>query len=377
MSKEIKLLIVENNVSDIQIYEDAIYNINNDIEGEGFVIDYKVVKTKTEAQAEIVNDQWAAAFVDLKLSSENILAAQEGNEVVGEVFQKRRFPIVILSNTPEEISQEFKDNQSILLKVVEKSSASYEELIREVVRLYRTGIINILGGKGLIVDFLNKIFWEHLVHTVPFWQDQQELDQSELEKIIVRYTLSHLNENLKRNEIGDFQEHHPSEFYIYPPINEELFTGDIVKIGQAAYVVLNPACDMVIRNFSQYKNQGQSPIRKAKYLLLCKIVTLEEALGKSHLNEDNQLTGAAKNIIKNKTDRFHFIPRFLEIGGMAIDFQAIKSAQFDSEEVQEVTLIATIASPFLKDVISRFSFYYSRQGAPSIRQSLIEQYFIG
>ena len=370
MSQNLEILIIENSATDIEIYEDAILNLNKEFRDE-FKIIPSIVKSKEDGHAALKDKDWVAAFVDLKLSSENILAAEEGNELVREIFQKLRFPVTILSNTPQEISQEFE--KSVFLKVYEKSAVNYQDLLKDSIRLYKTGVIEILGGKGLINEYVNEIFWNHLSHTLDFWVSQEEsLPNEELKKILLRYTLSHLQENLFRNEVGDFEKHHPSEFYIFPPINEEVFTGDIITFNDQKYIILNPACDMVIRNYSDYKSNGNPAQRNSSFVLLCKLVTLDSVLSGPVINDKNAISGKAKDIVQNKKSRYHFLPPYYELKGYVIDFQDI-TTKLCNEVESDGEIFATVSSIFLKDIIARFSFYYSRQGAPDMDFGHIER----
>jgi len=83
----------------------------------------------------------------------------------------------------------------------------------------------------------------------------------------------------------------------------------------------------------------------------------------------------------NKLDRYHFLPKFDKIeSNHVVDFQNVNTIDIGTDDkpdydeylkereklIKSYTRIASIASPFLKDLISRYSFYYSRQGQPNL-----------
>ena len=200
------------------------------------------------------------------------------------------------------------------------------------------------------------------------WQDQEwhissnTINNDEVKKILLRYTLSHLQENLYRNDAGEFESHHSPEFYIIPPINDEIFTGDIVGYENSKYIVLNPACDLVIRNYKAYLKESELPVRNSKFFLLAKLLELNEISELENLNTSNKSRNKLDKYCKK--GQYYFLPPFLDLKGYLIDFQNIKS--ISTEHEKEMDIIATVATSFLKDIIARFSFYYSRQGAPDL-----------
>lgn len=48
-----------------------------------------------------------------------------------------------------------------------------------------------------------------------------------------------------------------------------------------------------------------------------------------------------------------------------IDFRRIIT--LDRLDDSNIESVATISAPFLKDIIARFSYYYSRQGQPELK----------
>jgi len=100
-------------------------------------------------------------------------------------------------------------------------------------------------------------------------------------KALLRHTLNHLLQILDDEVDNCF----PEELYIHPPLAEGLKTGSIVKRRDenAFTFVLNPACDLVVRNNGTFKTDR---------ILLAKV-------------DDDSLIGELRGIqnSKNKSER--------------------------------------------------------------------------
>jgi hypothetical protein len=77
----------------------------------------------------------------------------------------------------------------------------------------------------------------------------------------------------------------------------------------------------------------------------------------------------------NSSGNFHFIPKHNEIEAGLIDFQDKTSVDVNTVEqkleTQKCIRLATVSMPFLKDIISRYSNYYARQGSPDFDEDEI------
>ncbi len=108
-----------------------------------------------------------------------------------------------------------------------------------------------MGGRGLIEQRLSEVFLENLQPQIKTWISYGEEDSEQTEKALLRYTLNHLLQLLEEDGERCF----PEEFYLYPPVSEGITTGSIVKekTDDQPFVVLSPACDLVIRSNGEFK----------------------------------------------------------------------------------------------------------------------------
>jgi len=366
MPEQIKLLIIEDYKPDQQTYLDAIKTLNLELEPD-FEIVAIVKETKEEGAAAIASmkDELHAAFIDLKLTKGQPVDVNEGNDLIAEIYQKLRFPVVVLTNTPGSFNGDFKI--SLFLRVETKTDADYEAILRSVVDIYKTGISRILGRSGLIERMLDQIFWKNISNTLGEW-----LKIKNPEKPLLRYTLAHIQEHLEISDDGaEFDTVFPIENYIVPTIKDYFFTGDIIQKSAektTRYVILNPACDLA--------PHGPSKLPKATHLVLAEIQNFENTPFGTDIKRVKKLTsqsgseediekakqGVFRTITNNGSPQYYYLPDTKSIQGGLINFQRITTVKYSDMTTYEV--IATISSPFIKDIIAKFSFYFSRQGSP-------------
>jgi CheY-like chemotaxis protein len=356
---ELKLLIVEDDPELITSYERDItsFNLESNIR-----IEHEQVSNKEDALA-ILKDKsiyFDAAIVDLKLdSAEKGDEDYSGNDVIREIKSNLRFPVFVVTGTPQHIEEDLK-TQSSLFKI--KTRGEEDNLLQQLVDIYNTGITKIINSKGTIEEYLNNIFWNHLSNSMDNWINDRSRDPEEKQKSLLRYTLMHMQEYIDE----DIEKYHPSEFYITEPIKKNIFTGDIVSFKNGdRFIILTPSCDIVLR---------ADQTRNTKLILFCKIKDLQNEIKNYdklnlHTGDSNEDKKRLFRFIENKSSQnFHFIPKsnFLHAG--LIDFQD-KMTINEKDVVQlieqkELIRNATVSMPFLKDIISRYSNYYARQGSP-------------
>ena len=346
-----KLLIVEDDDAQIQLYEDNIESYNKTSEVK---LSYDKFLNLEEAKGALLSPEYDGAIIDLKLSQGT--EELQGLEIVKEIEQNQRFPIFIVSGSISSID----DREENTFFKKRKRDSDFKAILTELVEIYKTGITNILGQKGEIENYLTSIFWNHLSNSMDLWIKDNTRTPEEKQKSLLRYTLSHIQEYIDE----DIEKYHPSEFFITAPIKTNIFTGDIVSYQDNRYLVLTPSCDIIKRKDGR---------RNANKILFCKIVSLTDGvenfnLLNSETGENNTNRKRLNSFIENKKQNYHFIPKSNLIDAGLIDFQDKLTIESDKVEKllenNEMNRIATVSSPFIKDIISRFTNYFSRQGSP-------------
>ena len=117
-------------------------------------------------------------------------------------------------------------------------------------------------------------------------------------------------------------------------------------------MVMTPACDLVRR--------GGKP--KTDSIILAQVVPEETVYGA--LKAD---AGRKKNLKRNNDKScFHWLPNSEAADGGYLDFRRLHTVPLDRFGCEFERLDARIAPGFVKDIVSRFSAFYARQGQPVI-----------
>jgi len=115
---------------------------------------------------------------------------------------------------------------------------------------------------------------------------------------------------------------------------------------------MTPACDLLIRKDDK---------RNTDTILTVKIDTQTTMFTKYTSPKEQE------NAFKNKlTLYYHCLPKTDFFEGGFMNFRKLTSSDIIDFETRFEKPIVQISPPFLKDIISRFSGYYARQGQPEI-----------
>lgn len=346
------LLIVENEKEQVQLYTDVIDSFNK---AHGTKIIPFPMYNLEDGKNALLSSDYDAAIIDLKLSSNSI--ELEGMEIVNSIIENLRFPVFIVSGSIGQI-----ENPENALFKKRLRDGDFKIVLRELTDIYDTGIINILGKRGKINDYLNTIFWSHLSTSMDVWIDDTSRTPQEKQKSLLRYTLLHIQEYLELSEESGFEDYHPAEIYITPTVKPNVYTGDIVVENKTGfnYIVLTPSCDLAQ---AKAKDILLAAIEKEDIGLLSEKINI---LRKKNATPEilAETEKALKALINNSySNKYHFLPKYKHINSGLINFQKINSIRV-KDFTKNFTRIAAINSSFTKDIVARFSYYYSRQGSP-------------
>ena len=365
----IRLLVVEDQKAQRTTIEDAVKLFNATAE---VPFDIEFAENLTVAKTLLSSHIFNAAIVDLKLTGGGG-NDQSGNDVLAEIINIRPFPVVVHSGHLGDLDEKFEEN--LFFKKVEKGSVDLPILLAEIASIHAIGISSVLGPGGVIEGYLSEIFWKHLAKSRDYWASLGALSPESRKKALLRYALLHVQENLELTEAGDFDQYVPAEFYVMEPIKPNLHTGDILQEtheGQTTSysLVLSPACDVVLRP------QNNPPTRNAEFILLVGLIPWNSVEKFKNLQSDTSARNPSRESLQawleNKKERFHFFPKYKGIGGWFADFQklnTVSSVECDAGIASgRFKRVASVSSPFTKDLLARFSQYYSRQGAPDFEK---------
>jgi hypothetical protein len=298
-----------------------------------------------------LDNSFDGAIIDLKLADQG----NEGNIVTKQIEEFYfRIPVLILTGTPDAV-----DRNTIIIDVLKKGEpgTGYEDILNCFWKIYDTGLTRIMGGRGLIEKTLENVFKQNLLPHINKWVSYGKADSSRTEKALLRHALSHLLQLLDDDADRCF----PEEVYLTPPLSDKIRTGSVVKEkdSEQMFVVMNPACDLVIRDNGECKTDR---------------ILIVQIDSKAALFPSNPTTALSKNQKKdlekayrnNKTTYYHWLPKTNFFEGGFLNFRKLSSLsvkefgnKFEKPTIQ-------ISPNFVKDMVARFSAYYARQGQPDI-----------
>lgn len=168
---------------------------------------------------------------------------------------------------------------------------------------------------------------------------------------------------------------HPSDYYVMPPVGPDVLFGDI-RIAESGstttsyWVVVWPSCDMVTGSGRSVKADS---ITCASATLLAETSEMTAWLT-STTNAKKRRDLAA--LLSNKRsgdgvspDRYHFLPGFLRVPDLVVDFQNIHRLRHD--DVKAMECLATLASPFAESLGARYQRYIGRLGVPDLDSDVV------
>ena len=342
-----KLLVVEDNEDELATCKRTVrvYEAEKGVEIE--VVECKTVR---DASNEL-DGTFDGAIIDLRLEKDG-----EGNEVVRMIEEAfLRVPVAILTGTPDSVDTRYRN-----IGVFKKGDrgAGYADLMNRFWRIYDTGLTRILGGRGVIEESLGSVFHNNLLPQIKQWQKYAHDNPTRTEKALLRYTLNHLIQIIDE----DADVYFPEEFYLRPPLTDQIHTGSILIESSSTrkFTVISPECDLVPR-IGERRNTDRillAQILSAKTLF----PGLAKVSGPSR-REKSQLDNACKNRIGH----LHRMPETAFVELSFLNFRELSTV--DDEELEsrfELPPAMQISPTFVKDIVGRFSSFYARQGQPEL-----------
>ena len=352
MMNTIKILLIEDERDQQDIFEDAVDVLNSK---EVFAVEYEIANNVQEAKDKL-DGSYDGTIVDLRLGGDE----EGGNEIVsllGESFA--RIPVIFVTAFPDSVT----DHPSVI-STRSRDQGTYESDLQQFKEICDTGLTRIMGGRGVIEKNLSKVFLKSLLPQKGKWVSYGKEDSVRTEKALLRHTLNHLSQLLE--EGGD--SFLPEEVYLYPLLSERITTGNIVRRNEQWFVILSPACDLVIRRNGKFKTDRILLVETEEEDDVVRTVLASiPKMGskKSKLNE------VLKN---NHTDYYHWLPESGFWGGRFLNFRRLKVLDEDKFREEFEIFEAQISPSFVKDIVARFSSFYARQGQPEIeRKDIIDR----
>jgi hypothetical protein len=351
------------------------------------VAEFEIACSLDEAMS-IIDGSFDGTILDLKLKEDE----DGGNKIVEQLNESLlRVPVIFVTGYPDLVNE-----HPIIVKKRARGSEKYEDDLELIRDIKNTGLTHIMGGRGVIEKVLNDVFLKNLLPQKDKWVDYGKVDNARTERVLLRHTLNHLLPLLDEDE----DEFFPEEVYIYPPLIDTLRTGGIVsrKNDKKYFVVLNPACDLVIRKNGNFKTDRILLVEIDDGSLVSKIKGIQSSQNKKELSrikkckhhhsdsesyqrvlkyQEAALRTNISGLFRNAHDLYHhWLPPTSFFKGGFLNFRklaALSKQEFD-EGFNPPGI--QISPSFVKDIVARFSSFYARQGQPVIECDGIISSFI-
>jgi len=348
-----KLLLVEDVQKDIEGFIRSVESFNED---HNYAISVETCNNIDDA-LRMLNNKFDGAIIDMKLGDDG----DEGNRILKELNERNiRMPIVILTGTPDAA-----DKSYVHIDIQKKGNADNIKILEDFRQIHASGLTKVMGGRGLFEKLLGEVYKSNILHQKEVWKKYGQMDSEKSERALMRHVLNHLINTVDLDEENVV----PEEFYIYPPMDNTIRTGSLIRSEESGdhFMVMNPMCDLTLRDDGEYN---------ARQILLCKVSDFEDCF--NQLPERKQNNKGRKSLEDslrhNKKSSYHALPETQFFKGGFLDFESLLSVpkelfQEDKEERDFGELILQIAPAFSKDIVARFSTYYGRQGQPTLSQT--------
>ncbi|MBU3068572.1 hypothetical protein KOI40_02010 [Aestuariicella sp. G3-2] len=365
----VNVLMIEDSKDQQTLYKDALDDYN--LENNDKTINLDIVESSDEAITKLNEKSYDAVLLDLLLKGDAGDGHNaSGNLVLSHIINSGRIRLVVyvVSSTLHALSNDFEDLfENPLMRKFNRDEDTCL-VINDLVQVLNTGVTKILGGEGKLDRLINDVFFGHLSKGFDLWVKKNR----DCERELLRYVTLHLSEYLDQEDANhdSTMNYFNPEFYILPPIKNPIATGDIISVNDKRYVVLSPSCDITPRG----EKDGRL-IFNVDVVVLVEIIPLKkevfEDLGISYSTSGKTNAKAWRGFASvqrgtSPKQRYHYLPQYLDVDEAVIDFKRIINLSInDILDNEKIKRIATISSPFVRDVQSRFSAYFGRQGQPS------------
>lgn len=345
----LSLLYIEDNEEDVKLFADTIKRYNKEHESEKKVT-FTDCRTVEEARKILSNREniFDGVIIDIKLNN----TPGEGNrttDIIKSLFI--RIPCIAYTATPDDV------NSDLILKKFTKATSSIDDVLDYLYNIQQTGLNKLLGTNGLMEEYLSLIYGNNIKPNLEHWM----INAQEQPDITVKALLRHVSYCITELINKEYEQSLTDEFYITPPLNQNLKTGSVIKSkneNDEYYIILSPECDMVLR---QPNNKP-----KTDNILICTLdnfYNVTSNLIQGITNEVRKIRKIGEIIKNNYTEYYHFMPKCTKFDNKLINFRKVSTISFD-DLIQNYEQIATVSGSYCKDILCRFSTYYARQGQP-------------
>lgn len=352
-----EILIVEDDGDMRQSWERDIREFNREA-GAPFRFQATFAVSKREALRVLERTRIDCAVIDLRLpdgEGDESVSRPLGNDILRALLRSVGVPAFVYSGYDGEASEEVCASN---IRVLGKKGGGGAEILQAfaeeadlmaAMEMTRTRIAEETAR------LFNKSIWKR-------WQDRWSTENREvIAGVIVRQTVSHIADSLGRPP----ENHHPEEFYVVPGVFEErLDTGDLLEFDGEVCVVLTPRCNMA--------NKPPTHVT----LAVCNVFAAWEQWKQDFVGGNAKQKERAERDLKSHANQgheiaSHFLPPLNGRGPWLVNFKEVRTVALDDVAALLGRRFATVAPPFVPNLVQRYSSYLGRIGQPDISADVL------
>lgn len=329
-----------------------------------------------EGMEKLNNTEYDLIILDLCIGTASSASDKVGETVFNQIKDRAFMPVIFFTGLPEYVSH----LKSDLVRAVGKAEG-YDDLFEQIKSVLDSGFIQIKNNiQDIVRESLRSYFW-NFVHVNSAAIAKLKEDDVSLKYVMLRRLARTLSTEITRSSVdnpGFQKEHsHPTEFYIYPPLDGEYETGDILQSKETGdfFVLLTPSCDLVDRGKGNRSVEKVLLIHTKDFRTLPDFEKLAQKqnekleIEKSGKQVSKDLNGQITNLTANikawmkpkKNERYFFLPKATFCPALLIDFEHKTTVTYEELE-KNYDIIATLDDPINTAVLSGYARYYSRVG---------------
>lgn len=386
----IRLLIVEDEDTEKRLWEQEIsrYNAKN---GTSFV--FEICDSPETAEDLLFRRKFDAAIIDIRLNSGDRprQAGEDGNSIRKRILESEVMLVAHVTGEPGRVTEDEGVPEN-LVKVFQKaeeegSGTVYAEIL-EWIQENKIILNTIAQSKKIIKERIASLFFSSIWPRWNNWSGEDtSCDPIFLSRSLSRHISSHLFHDLLDITNGKV---HPEEWYFLPPKPQRFYTGDIINLDNALWVVITPRCDLErikegdivmlsrLRDISPVWDQEKKKLDLQLEKLNAQMrEAIEQDNHQQAESKEKKIADALDSFRQNfyghrrNTPSLHFLPHIRtnqkdSQGPFFVEFNQLRPIKFNSQEYSNTlhNKIAMIAPDFLPELSQRLSSFIGRIGSP-------------
>jgi CheY-like chemotaxis protein len=362
------ILFVEDERLQREMFDDALKRWNSRNTEQGRRFEACIAETREEAEEALEKGRFDAAMFDLRVrsSGDRGAASPAGNALARTALREYGIPIAVMSADTSVLDDDLRGIDQLGTfdknREPDEHGDAYDHAMMWFGDMW-TMMCVLSAARHQIDRSAADIFTRRLW---PRWADIAALQAGEagsVEAIVTRQYMTHIADHLGNEEAGGAT-WHPFENYISPALLEHRAqTGDIFRLDEALWIVLTPQCDMATKKVETAVLARCAPGIN-KWHQNVEAIRLAES-------DDGRKAPAEflrRYVNQNVGPSQHFLPPLpgepepllVQFG----DLMTLPLKQLNEQRLDQ--RVASIASPFLANLVQRFGAYVSRMGQPNI-----------